>query len=215
MERPSAAGNGDLMDNKAHWDNVFTHKSDQQKSWYQAYPATSVEFIEALQLAKDAAIIDVGGGDSHLAEALLEKGYTDITVLDISAAAIENARARLGEKADLVQWITSDILQFVPARQYDCWHDRAVFHFVTHPESILHYTQLMKDAIRQGGALIVGTFAEDGPEKCSGLPVQRYSQAALAEVLRPAFEKIHCIDEKHQTPFNTMQSFTFCRFRRV
>ncbi len=202
------------MNDQSHWDKVFTHKSDNEKSWFQDYPATSMEFIEALPLAKDAAIIDVGGGDSRLPDALLAKGYTDITVLDISATAIENARERLGEKANQVTWIVGNILEFVPSRQYDCWHDRAVFHFVTQPGQIQHYTQLMESAVRHEGSLIIGTFGENGPEKCSGLPVKRYSQAMLESLLQPSFEKIRCIDEIHRTPFNTVQSFTFCSFRR-
>jgi len=203
------------MNKRMHWDKIFAFKSDSEKSWFQPYPTTSVAFIEELNLPKDAAIIDVGGGDSRLADTLVEKGYTDITVLDISVAAIQNARERLGKDADRVQWIVDDILEFVPSRHYDCWHDRAVFHFVTQPDNIRRYTRLMEDSILPHGALIIGTFAEDGPEKCSGLPVKRYSQKMLTSILQPSFEKIKCIDEKHETPFHTMQSFTFCRFRRA
>jgi ubiquinone/menaquinone biosynthesis C-methylase UbiE len=203
------------MDNQEHWDKVFVHKNDNEKSWFQPYPATSIAFIDELNLPKDAAIIDVGGGDSRLVDVLLEKGYSDITVLDISAAAINIARERLGDKAERVHWITGDILKFIPSRHYDCWHDRAVFHFVTQPDNIHHYTQLMTNAIQPHGTLIIGTFAEDGPEKCSGLPVNRYSQSKLENILQPSFEKIRCMNEKHQTPFNTTQSFTFCSFRRV
>lgn len=203
------------MNSQAHWEKVFVQKSDSEKSWYQGYPGTSVDFIEETDLRRDAAIIDVGGGDSRLVDALLEKGYTNITVLDISAAAINNAKNRLGEKAEQVHWVVSDILDFVPDRQYDCWHDRAVFHFVTEREKIHRYVRLMKDTIRGQGVLIIGTFAENGPEKCSGLPVQRYSPASLGETLGAAFEKIKCIEENHQTPFNTVQAFTFCSFKRA
>ncbi|MDO6432640.1 class I SAM-dependent methyltransferase [Flavitalea sp. BT771] len=203
------------MNKRMHWDKIFAHKNDNEKSWFQPYPATSVAFIEELNLPKNAAIIDVGGGDSRLADTLLEKGYTDITVLDISAAAIQNARERLGKDADRVQWIVGDILEFLPSRHYDCWHDRAVFHFVTQPDNIRRYTRLMEDSIQPHGALIIGTFAEDGPEKCSGLPVKRYSQRMLTSILQSSFEKIRCIDEKHETPFHTIQSFTFCSFRRA
>ncbi|MBN9379905.1 MAG: methyltransferase [Chitinophagaceae bacterium] len=203
------------MNRQTHWDNIFGQKNEDQRSWYQAYPVTSMTFIEELHLPKNAAIIDVGGGDSHLVDALLEKGYTDITVLDISSAAIKNAQVRLGQRSELVHWIASDILHFVPARNYDCWHDRAVFHFVTQADSIRRYTRLMGEAILPSGALIVGTFAEDGPATCSGLPVKRYSQNTLTDILQPFFEKEYCIDEKHKTPFHTIQSFTFCRFRRA
>jgi len=203
------------MDKRAHWDKIFSYKSDYEKSWFESYPATSIAFIEELNLAKDAAIIDVGGGDSRLADALLKNGYSDITVLDISAAAIQNARRRLGKNAERVQWIVGDILEFEPSRHYDCWHDRAVFHFVTQPDSIRRYRRLMENSILPHGALIIGTFAEDGPEKCSGLPVKRYSQNTLTSLLQPSFEKIRCIDEKHETPSHKIQSFTFCRFRRA
>ena len=203
------------MNNQTHWDKVFAQKSDGEKSWFEPYPVSSIAFIDELHLAKDAAIIDVGGGDSRLVDALLEKGYTDITVLDISAAGIKKAKDRLGEKAKQIHWIVSDILDFTPSRHYDCWHDRAVFHFVTQADNIQHYTELMANTIVSHGALIIGTFAGDGPEKCSGLPVRRYSQANLINLLQPSFEKIKCIEAKHQTPFNTIQSFTFCSFRRA
>lgn len=203
------------MTQRNHWDKIFGEKIDHQKSWFQSYPAISIRFIEELNLAKDAPIIDVGGGDSLLVDALIEKGYTDITVLDISEVAIANAQRRLGNKVHLVTWVISDILDFQPVRNYACWHDRAVFHFVTDHQSIGHYTTLMKRALKDGGALVIGTFAEDGPEKCSNLPVQRYSQKALTNLLQPSFTKIRCVNQVHQTPFNTLQSFTFCSFKRA
>ena len=203
------------MSQRNHWDKIFGEKNDQQKSWFQSYPAISIQFIEELNLAKDAPIIDVGGGDSLLVDALIEKGYMDITVLDISEVAIANAKRRLGNKAHLVTWVISDILDFQPVRNYACWHDRAVFHFLTEHQNIVHYTTLMARALKEGGALVIGTFAEDGPEKCSNLPVQRYSQKALTDLLKPSFIKIRCINQVHQTPFNTLQSFTFCSFKRA
>jgi SAM-dependent methyltransferase len=159
------------MTQRNHWDIIFGEKLDQQKSWFQSYPAISIRFIEELNLAKDAPIIYVGGGDSLLVDALIEKGYTDITVLDISAVAIANAQRRLGNKAHLVTWVISDILDFQPVRNYACWHDRAVFHFVTDHQNIGHYTTLMARTLKEGGALVIGTFAEDGPEKCSNLKI--------------------------------------------
>ena len=203
------------MSQRNHWDKIFEEKIDQQKSWFQSYPTTSIRFIEETNLSKDAPIIDVGGGDSLLVDALLEKGYTDLTVLDISGFAIANAQKRLGNKAQQVNWIVTNILDFQPVRNYACWHDRAVFHFVTDHQDIGRYTKLMANAIKKGGALVIGTFAEDGPEKCSNLPVQRYSQTALTDLLKPSFAKIRCINEAHQTPFNTLQSFTFCSFKRA
>jgi SAM-dependent methyltransferase len=189
------------MTQRNHWDKIFGEKIDQQKSWFQSYPA---KFIEELNLAKDAPIFDVGDGDSLLVDALIEKEYTDITVLDISAVAIANAQRRLGNKADLVTWVISDILDFQPVRNLACWHDRAVFHFVTDHQNIGRYTTLMARTLKEGGALVIGTFAEDGPEKCSNLPVQRYSQKALTDLLKPSFTKIRCVNQVHQTPINTL-----------
>jgi len=202
------------MSQKQHWEKVFETKADTEKSWFQPYPATSVKFIRELNIPKDAAIIDVGGGDSTLADVLLLEGFTDITVLDISAKALQNARNRLGKNAKKVKWIESDVLNFHPDKKYDCWHDRAVFHFVTDKKDITAYKNQIAGSVKEEGKLIVGTFSEKGPEKCSGLPVHRYSQQQLTDALSGNFRKIKCIEETHQTPFNTTQSFTFCSFQK-
>jgi 2-polyprenyl-3-methyl-5-hydroxy-6-metoxy-1,4-benzoquinol methylase len=202
------------MRQKQHWEKVFETKTDSEKSWFQSYPETSVQFIKELNIAKDAAIIDVGGGDSYLVDALLQEGYRDITVLDISEKALQNAQKRLGKNADKVKWIQSDVLHFHPVKKYDCWHDRAVFHFVTDNHEINNYKDQIADSVREEGKLIVGTFSEKGPEKCSGLPVHRYSQQQLADTLSENFRKIKCIEEIHETPFKTKQSFTFCSFQK-
>ena len=202
------------MNTKAHWENVFAKKKDSEKSWFEEYPTSSMNLIRELGLAKNSSIIDVGGGDSHLVDALVKHQFTDITVVDISETALANAKKRLGPKAGRVNWIVSDILNFQPSRQYDCWHDRAVFHFITSENEMNLYVQKMISTIKTGGHLILATFAEKGPEQCSGLPVKRYSQAEMTSFLSPYFQKIKCIDENHETPFKTVQPFTYCGFSK-
>ena len=202
------------MNTKSHWEKVFTTKKDSDKSWYEVYPATSINLISELGLARNSSIIDVGGGDSHLVDALLKKEFSDITVLDISDPALQNAKSRLGKKANEVNWIVSDVLNFSPTRQYDCWHDRAVFHFITAQRDIHVYINKMIASIKPGGHLILATFSENGPDKCSGLPVTRYSQQEMTALLAPYFEKIKCIEDSHVTPFNTVQPFTYCGFSK-
>jgi 2-polyprenyl-3-methyl-5-hydroxy-6-metoxy-1,4-benzoquinol methylase len=187
-----------MTSSKNHWENIFTNKADNQKSWFEDYPYTSMKFIYDAGLPKDAAIIDVGGGDSKLVDALLDAGYTNITVLDISAKAVENAKKRLGKRSETVKWIVSDVLDMMSNKDYDCWHDRTVFHFVTEPKKIDQYIQIMANSVKPTGSLIIGTFGENGPEKCSGLQVLRYSQAILVKALSIFFHKVYCI-EKHIT----------------
>ncbi len=148
-----------------------------------------MKFIADVGLPKDAAIIDVGGGDSKLVDALLNEGYTNITILDISSTAIENAKKRLCKRSETITWIAADAFDIDFSKQYDCWHDRAVFHFVTEPKKADCYIQIMADSVKSSATLIIGTFAENGPEKCSGLQVIRYSQEALVKILVPVFTK--------------------------
>lgn len=202
------------FDNKAHWENIYATKELTNVSWYQPVPKTSLEFIEQANLAKTAKIIDVGGGDSFLADHLLEAGYTDITVLDISEKALERAKARLGEKAARVKWIVSDASAFVPTEMYDCWHDRAAFHFLTEEQDIARYMNVLSTGIKSGGTLILGTFSENGPTKCSGIPIKQYSEASMIARLSDHFEQIVCKTVDHPTPFNTVQHFVFCSFTR-
>lgn len=202
------------MDNKSHWDNVFETKTEQEFSWFQAYPRTSVDFLELFDLPLDANIIDIGGGDSHFVDALISKGYKNIYVLDISAKALERTKKRLAEKAEMVHWIECDVVDFKPDIQFDFWHDRAAFHFLTNNERIDTYVQLAENGICQNGYLILGTFSEEGPKKCSGLEIKQYSEASLSDRFEQNFERIKCISEVHQTPFNTIQNFVFCSFKR-
>jgi len=202
------------MDLKQHWEKVYSTKASNEVSWYQPVPATSLAFIRGFALPKSAAIIDVGGGDSALAKHLLAEGYTDITVVDISAHALARAQQRMGENAKRVHWIVADICSWQPQRHYDLWHDRAVFHFMRSEEQLQAYLSAASGHVRANGWMTIGTFAEDGPEKCSGLEVRRYSDETLEHVLANDFRKLKCIREDHRTPFNTTQHFLFCSFSR-
>lgn len=198
------------FDRKAHWETIYSTKTLQEVSWYQPVPETSLGFIHEAHPPKDARIIDVGGGDSLLIDHLLEEGYTNISVLDISANALERAKKRLGKKAISVNWIETDVTTFHPEEKYDLWHDRAVFHFLTVPDDILTYISLLEDAILPGGTLILGTFSTEGPTKCSGIPIQQYDETSLRSLLENRFENFHFELIHHPTPFNTIQQFVFC-----
>ena len=203
------------MERKEHWENVFSTKTEKEVSWYQHYPQVSVDFIQQFQLPLDAKIIDIGGGDSYLIDALLELGYTNLYVLDISAKAIERLKNRLGEKAnDTVTFIVSDILDFHPNTAFDLWHDRASFHFLTEENQIAKYAKLVASALANDGKLVIGTFSENGPKKCSGLDITQYSAASMNEVFKDNFEFIESKELAHQTPFDTIQNFIFCTFKR-
>lgn len=199
---------------KEHWEKIFATKAENEVSWFQAYPKTSVSFLEWFNLPLNAKIIDIGGGDSHFVDALLDKGYTNVSVLDISQNAIERAKLRLGEKADQVTWIVTDITEFKPEVKFDFWHDRAAFHFLTSDEKVYKYVSIAEQSINSKGYLILGTFSENGPRKCSGLDIQQYNEASMSARFEVNFERIKCITEDHVTPFNTTQNFLFCSFQR-
>lgn len=202
------------MNKKEHWENIYATKQPDQVSWFQVYPKTSMVFIELFKLGKDAKIIDIGGGDSHFVDSLIEKGFTDVTVLDISSNAIERAKKRLGEKANFVNWIVSDVTDFVPQKKYDFWHDRAAFHFLLSDELANKYVEIAKAGIADNGFLVLGTFSESGPLKCSGLEIHQYSEESMSHKFENGFKRIKCIKEDHLTPFNTTQNFLFCSFQR-
>jgi ubiquinone/menaquinone biosynthesis C-methylase UbiE len=203
------------MNSKEHWEKLYGSRQFSEVSWYQANPKVSLDFVGNLQIAKDAAIIDVGGGDSFLVDRLLEAGFTNITVLDISEAAINRARLRLGPKASLVTWIVSDITEFAPDRKFDLWHDRAVFHFLTTKEQIKKYLSVANEALPASGKIVIGTFSETGPKTCSGLQIKQYSESTLTILIKKWFQKIKCIHTDHITPFNTIQNFLFCSFKKI
>ncbi len=197
---------------KQHWETVYQTKQANEVSWTQETPQTSLDFIRSLNLPKSASIIDIGGGDSKLVDFLLDEGYENLTVLDISATALERAKARLGERAEKVNWIVADITDFKPDTSYDVWHDRAAFHFLTENEQIEKYLNIVHAAVT--GFLLIGTVSEDGPKKCSGLEIKQYSGTSLENVFKRDFTKIACKTEDHITPFNTIQNFTFCSLKR-
>lgn len=199
-------------EHKNHWENVYETKNPDQVSWTQTKPQTSLDFIASLGLGKEAKIIDIGGGDSNLVDFLLQEGYENITVLDISAKALEKAKERLGEAASKVQWIATDITEFEPTETYDIWHDRAAFHFLTTPEQVSKYIDITEKSIT--GFMILGTFSKNGPTKCSGLDIQQYDDESLSEKFESGFERIKCITEDHTTPFGTTQNFVFCSFKK-
>jgi trans-aconitate methyltransferase len=199
---------------KDHWDKIFETNESNNFSWFQAYPKTTVTFLELFRLSLDANIIDIGGGDSNLVDVLLEKGYQNISVLDISDTALEKAKKRLGEKASSVSWIVADINEFQPTEMYDFWHDRAAFHFLTSDEKIENYVRLAEKSISAKGYLILGTFSEKGPEKCSGLTIKQYSETSMSHRFNKSFKRIKCVHEEHHTPFNTSQDFLFCSFQK-
>lgn len=197
---------------KQHWETVYVTKTPDQVSWTQEKPEGSLKFIHDLGLEKDASIIDIGGGDSKLVDFLLADGYSDVTVLDISGKAIERARNRLGMLADKVTWIESDINDFVPSRSYSIWHDRAAFHFLTSIEEQENYVTLVNSSVTN--FLVIGTFSENGPLKCSGLEIQQYSESSMVNQFK-GFQKINCENENHLTPFDTVQNFIFCSFKKL
>ncbi len=201
-----------MEDKKRHWDTVYSTKQPNEVSWTQETPTTSLAFIHSYNLPKTASIIDVGGGDSKLVDYLLDEGYENLTVLDISYKALERAKTRLGDKAVKVKWVASDITEFKPDKKYDVWHDRATFHFLTTNEQIVAYLDTARRAIT--GYLTIGTFSDKGPKKCSGLEIKQYTESQLESQLTTGFEKIRCITEDHITPFHTTQSFLFCSFKR-
>jgi len=202
------------MDNtiQNHWDTVYKTKEPNQVSWTQQIPKTSLDFIHSFGLAKTAKIIDIGGGDSKLVDYLLEEGFENITVLDISAQALDKAKKRLGHKAQKINWIVSDVTEFQPDTTFDIWHDRATFHFLTTSAQVAKYMNTARKSVT--GYLTIGTFSNSGPEKCSGLKIKQYSEETLTTELKKGFDKIRCITEDHTTPFDTTQNFLFCSFKR-
>jgi SAM-dependent methyltransferase len=203
------------MDEKAkdHWDNVYETKNPDQLSWTQKIPQTSLDFIHLFHLPTTAEIIDIGSGDSMLVDHLLEEGFENITVLDISEKALDKVKKRLGEKAQKVNWVVSDITEFQSDTTFDVWHDRATFHFLTTDEQISRYLERARKFVSE--YLVIGTFSEKGPEKCSGLPIKKYDEDKMSLSFSDGFKKISCITLDHETPFKTKQNFIYCSFRRI
>ncbi len=206
--RPSGAA-------RRHWEHVYATGGARGVSWFQPLPETSLALIAELGTPTDAAIIDVGGGASRLAGRLLAIGFSDVTVLDLSARSLEVARSELGARAAQVLWIEQDVLNWIPQRQYDLWHDRALFHFLVDPAHRKRYLETVAAAVRIGGRALIATFADDGPDRCSGLPVARYDADGLVAAFGAAFVKLTSHREEHRTPTGVLQPFTWVTLERV
>ena len=198
---------------RGHWQHVYTSGPSVEASWYQTHPTLTLELIDVVGVSRKASIIDVGGGSSVLVDRLLEAGYRDLTVLDLSPAALAISQTRLGDAAP-VTWLAEDLLDWQPDRRYDLWHDRAVLHFLS-GEDVAAYRELLERSVTPSGCVILGTFAPNGPEQCSGLPVTRYSAADLATLLTPTFTVLADRHERHTTPSGSTQAFVWVAARRV
>ena len=203
------------FERKTHWEKIYKASATSSKSWYQSTPTTSLKFLKQFNIAKDTKIIDIGGGDSSFIDNLINLGYQNLTVLDISESAIDKAKKRLGEQSSKVKWIVQDVTKFEPKEKYDFWHDRATFHFLTQKQDISDYINIVHKNVNKEGILVIGTFSEKGPKKCSGLNVKQYSEASMTALLKKFFKKVKCITTDHKTPDNTIQNFIFCSFKKL
>jgi SAM-dependent methyltransferase len=203
-----------MTDRKAHWEQVYANKSPLEVSWYQKEPVLSLRLIRETGVPKDGAIIDVGGGASVLVDYLLDQGYSRVAVLDLSGAALSEARRRLGKRAESVEWYEADVTEFVPPQSYDLWHDRAVFHFLTEPDDRRRYVGVLKRALSSTGQVIIGAFGIGGPSRCSGLDIVQYDAATLCAALGPDFQLVAQADELHVTPAGKEQKFSWFRLAR-
>jgi SAM-dependent methyltransferase len=199
--------------NQAHWENIYTSKKENEVSWFQESPALSLELLQLVGVTQRSAIIDIGGGASRLVDNLVAEGFEHVTVLDLSNAALATAKARLGDD-NRVKWVVADVTTWEPSDVYDVWHDRAAFHFLIEPKDQAAYMARLRRALRPGGHAIIGTFALDGPEKCSGLPVMRHDAWSLGSVLGSGFTLVDSRGHEHLTPWGASQQFQFSTFRR-
>ncbi len=204
-----------LFDRHQHWENIYKAKKPAEVSWYQPTPATSLAFLKEFNVPLTARIIDIGGGDSLLVDHLVNLGYKDITVLDISETAIKRAKHRLGDNGRQVKWVVADATTFQPIEKYDFWHDRAAFHFLTSDHEIENYIATVQQNLRANGILLIGTFSENGPKKCSGMDIKQYTEKSMTDILQKFFTKIKCITVDHTTPVGAIQNFIFCSFKKM
>jgi SAM-dependent methyltransferase len=200
---------------QAHWKNVYTTKDEKAVSWFQERPDISLDLIRATGVDASASIIDIGGGSSRLVDALIDEGFKAVIILDLSQMALAKSKLRLGARGAQVQWLVADVTTWEPSQTYDVWHDRAALHFLTDPKDRAAYVARLIRAVRPGGHVIIETFAPDGPERCSGLPVVRYDAATLGELLGRSFELVEHSRHDYQTPTGATQRFQFSRFRRI
>ena len=198
---------------RTHWETVYVTKAENEVSWFQDNPVPSLEAVALTGAAPASAIIDIGGGASRLVDHLVAQGFLDLTVLDLSAAALDTAKARLGTPAAKVRWLVADVTTWEPTASYDAWHDRAAFHFLTGEDDRAAYVTHLERALKPGGHAVIATFAPDGPERCSGLPVMRYDAESLGRALGPAFKLVHTERHEHATPWDARQVFQFSVFR--
>tara|TARA_R110002074_G_scaffold165088_2_gene325078 strand:- start:3472 stop:4086 length:615 start_codon:yes stop_codon:yes gene_type:complete len=204
-----------MTDRETHWNEVYGAREETALTWFEDTPAVSMTLLRRAGLTRQSRVVDVGGGASRLVDALLADGVRDVTVLDLSAAALAVARGRLGARADAVNWVVGDVTKWDPSQPMDLWHDRAVFHFLTEEADRAAYVRTMMRALPAGATAVIGTFALDGPERCSNLPVQRYDAASLARALGDGFERIDSHAHIHRTPMGRSQSFVFGLFKRL
>jgi 2-polyprenyl-3-methyl-5-hydroxy-6-metoxy-1,4-benzoquinol methylase len=199
---------------KLHWENLYADKDPDEVGWYQAHPQHSLSLIADTGIGTAASIIDIGGGASTLVDHLLQAGYRDISVLDIARKSIEQAQQRLGDRSQQVTWIEADVTGYSPARTFDIWHDRAVFHFLTHRLDRDSYLETLHNTLKPGGQVIIATFSDSGPSQCSGLDIVRYSPETLSQALGPQlYHLVETLTEEHRTPNGGLQQFVYCRFR--
>jgi ubiquinone/menaquinone biosynthesis C-methylase UbiE len=203
------------MTKSHHWNEVYGKKAENEVSWYQEIPHQSLRMIQELEPPKNSPVIDIGAGESRLVDHLIVLGFGDITILDLSEVALRKLEQRLGEeKMKAVKLVVSDVTEFKPQTKYALWHDRATFHFLTTISDVEKYLNVVSDAIVDGGFLIVSTFSSSGPDKCSGLPITKYSQDALKSTFNQFFSNVHCFEDTHTTPFQTEQHFVYCGFKK-
>lgn len=201
---------------KRHWENIYqTKDTTTDVSWYQSYPQTSMDLILSTEVGKDGSLIDVGSGDSRLVDALLELGFNNLSMLDISAESLEKAKARLGDKAASITWIESDVLELDTSERFDVWHDRATFHFLTKGKDIARYIEIAGKLINPNGHLVISTFSINGPKQCSGLDITQYSEDLIKETFKKDFNHVKSFEETHTTPFGTEQNFLWTVFKRT
>lgn len=204
-----------FTERKKHWENIFETKDTTKVSWYQPVPETSLKLIEKLNLPKNTNIIEIGSGDSFLADFLMDKGYSEITLLDISEKALEKIKKRLSEKADSISFIAADATVFSSSKRYGLWHDRAVFHFLAEEDEIRNYLKNVSEKLISEGYLILGTFSNNGPDMCSGLKVRQYDEDQITKIFSRDFKKIECFTQNHITPSGSAQNFLFCVFQKT
>jgi ubiquinone/menaquinone biosynthesis C-methylase UbiE len=202
------------VDRRSHWENVYTTKGESEVSWYEETPELSLELLREAGLTPGMSVIDIGGGASRLVDALASAGQAHMSVLDLSVAALETAKSRL-KHPEWVQWLVCDVMAWTPDREYDLWHDRAAFHFLTATHDRQAYVEVLSSALKQGGRAIIGTFAPDGPEKCSGLPIARYDADTLQSVLGQQFRLFATRRHEHATPWGAVQKFQFSTFEKA